>query len=300
MPDPSSRDERIGTAAAFGAYLAWGLLPIYWKRLSGVESLQILCHRIIWAAVFTLAALVLAHKLSSFRALFRDRRRTLYALCASALITVNWGIYIWAVNSDHVTESSLGYYINPLVSVALGAIFFREKMDRWTAWAVAVAGAGVAVASVMMGSLPWISLALAFSFGFYGLVKKKAGLDPLAGLAAETLFVSPLAIAFLAARHAAGAGALGGPDGVANAMLLLAGIITAVPLLLFAQAANRISLTRMGFIQYVSPTLQFALGTLAFGEVLRPPMAVAFATVIGAVCLYAFSRGRADRGRSSP
>jgi chloramphenicol-sensitive protein RarD len=297
MSDSSSREARVGTLTALGAYLLWGLFPIYWKRLSGVESLQILCHRIVWAAAFTVVALVVLSKLPSLTALLRDRRRLLFAACAALLITVNWGTYIWAVNSGHVTESSLGYYINPLVSVALGAIFFRERLDKWAAWAVGVATAGVAVASVLMGSLPWISLALALSFGLYGLVKKKAGLEPLAGLAAETLFASPFALAFLAVRHASGAGAFGGPDMVANAMLLLAGVVTAVPLLLFATAANRISLTRMGFIQYVSPTLQFALGILVYGEVVRPPMAVAFATVIGAVCLYAFTRGRAGRGR---
>jgi len=280
MPRSSSRDARIGTAAAFGAYLMWGLLPVYWKRLSGVESLQILAHRILWAALFTLAALVFTRRLGTFAELFKDRKRILYAAAASLLITINWGTYIWAVNSSHVTESSLGYYINPLVSVALGAIFFRERMDRWTSWAMGLAAAGVVFASVLMGSLPWISLALATSFGFYGLVKKKAGLDPLAGLAAETLFASPLAIAFLAFRHATGAGAFGGPDKVANAMLLFAGLITAVPLL---------------FVQYVSPTLQFALGTMVYGEIVRPPMLIAFATVIGAVCLYAFTRARAAR-----
>jgi len=298
MSEPSSRGPRLGTAAAFGAYLLWGLLPIYWKRLAGVESLQILGHRIVWAAVFTLIALLAAGRISSLSALLGDRRRLAYAASASVLITVNWGTYIWAINSGHVTESSLGYYINPLVSVALGAIFLRERMDKWTAWAVGIAAAGVAVASVMMKSPPWISLALATSFGFYGLVKKKAGLEPLAGLTAETLLVSPLALVFLASRQAAGAGAFGGPDATANAMLLLAGVVTALPLLLFAQAANRISLTRMGFVQYVSPTIQLALGTLVYGEALGVPMAVAFATVIGAVCLYAFTRGRGGRGRS--
>jgi chloramphenicol-sensitive protein RarD len=142
-----------------------------------------------------------------------------------------------------------------------------------------------------MGGVPWISLALAGSFGFYGLVKKKAGLEPLAGLAAETLFASPFALAFLAFRHVSGAGSFGGPDAVATFMLILAGLITAVPLLSFAAAANRITLTRMGFIQYVSPTLQFALGAFVYGEVVKPPMIVAFVTVIGALVLYAFTRG---------
>ncbi len=292
MVDNPGRTLRIGSLAAFAAYLLWGLFPIYWKRLSGVESLQILAHRILWSAAFTVTALLVTRRLGSLRELFRSRRRALYAAAASVLITINWGTYIWAVNSGHITESSLGYYINPLVSVALGAIFFREKLDRWTSWAVGIAAVGVAAASIVMGSVPWISLVLATSFGFYGLVKKKAGLQPLAGLAAETLFVAPLAIAFLAFRHATGAGAFGGGDAVATAMLFLAGLVTAVPLLCFAAAANRISLTRMGFIQYVSPTLQFVLGVFAFGETVTAPMKVAFVAVIAALLLYGFTRGR--------
>ncbi len=291
MAATSSRELKIGTAAAFASYIMWGLFPIYWKRLSDVESLQILGHRIIWAAAFTIVALLVTGKLRTLVSLFRDRRRALYAAAASVLITINWGTYIWAVNADHVTESALGYYINPLVSVALGAIFFREKMDTWTRWAVGIAAVGVAVASIMLGRLPWISLVLATSFGLYGLVKKKAGLEPLAGLAAETLIASPFALAFLIARHAAGAGSFGGPDTVATLMLLLAGIVTAVPLLCFAAAANRITLTRIGFIQYVSPTLQFALGLFAFGESVSPPMIAAFAAVIVALALYALTRG---------
>ncbi len=295
MVDTSSRELKIGTAAAFGAYMLWGLFPLYWKRLSGVESLQILSHRIVWAAAFTIAALLVTGKMPSLAALFKERRRALYAACAAVLITINWGTYIWAVNSGHVTESSLGYYINPLVSVALGALFFRERMDRWTSWAVGIAAAGVAGASILMGRVPWISLALAGSFGLYGLVKKKAGLAPLVGLAAETLIASPFALAFLVFRHSTGSGSFGGPDTAATIMLFLAGVVTAVPLLLFAAAANRITLTRMGFIQYVSPTLQLALGVLVYGESVKAPMAVAFATVIGAVVLYAFTRPRAPQ-----
>jgi chloramphenicol-sensitive protein RarD len=284
--------SRVGTAAAFAAYGLWGLFPIYWKLLGSVESLQILCHRIVWAAVLTVAALAATRSLGSLRSLFRDRARAPYAVAASLLITVNWGLYIWAVNSSHVTESSLGYYINPLVSVALGAIFFRDRLDKWTVAAVSVASAGVVAATVLMGSLPWISLSLAASFGLYGLVKKKAGLEPLVGLAAETLIVSPFALAFLAARHAAGAGAFLGPDATATVLLFLAGAVTAIPLLCFAAAANRITLTRMGFIQYVSPTIQLALGVFAFGERVSAPMAVAFVTVVAAGSMYVFTRRR--------
>jgi chloramphenicol-sensitive protein RarD len=290
---PQDKEQKIGTAAAFAAYGMWGLFPLYWKSLQSVEPLQILGHRIVWAALFVLALLALKHRLSSFLDLFREPRRLLHVAGASVLITANWGIYIWAVNSGHVTESSLGYYINPLVSVALGAIFFKDKLDRFTLAAVGVAAAGVAVASVMMGRLPWVSLALALTFGFYGLVKKKAGLEPLAGLAAETAFAAPLALAFLAWRQLAGTGSFGVAGPSVTILLGLAGIVTAVPLLCFAAAANRITLTRMGFIQYVSPTSQLLLGVLVFKERLGAPMLVAFATVIGAVVLYASTRGKA-------
>jgi chloramphenicol-sensitive protein RarD len=283
-------ESRLGTMAAFGAYLLWGLFPLYWKRLASVDPVEILCHRIVWAALFSFVLLAAQGKLSSLTALLRDKARLRYAIAASLLITANWGIYIWAVNSGHVTESSLGYYINPLVSVALGAIFFRERMDGWTIAAVSIAGAGVLAASLMLGSPPWISLALALSFGFYGLVKKKAGLAPVTSLAAETLIVTPLALGYLVFRHATGQGAFGGSDWVVSLMLALAGAVTAIPLLLFATAANRISLTRMGFVQYVSPTLQLGLGLFAFSEHLSPALVVAFATVIAAVLLYASSR----------
>jgi len=289
---PKDKEQTLGTLAALAAYGMWGLLPVYWKLLSSVEPLQILAHRIVWALLFALALLAATRKLPELAGLLRDWKRARYALAASLLVTLNWGTYIWAVNSGHVVESSLGYYINPLVSVALGAIFFRERLDRPTIAALCVAAAGVMAATVISGQLPWISLVLAFSFGFYGLVKKKAGLPPLVGLAAETLFVSPLALAFLLARGAAGAGAFasGRPD--LSVLLAFAGVVTALPLLSFAAAANRITLTRLGFIQYLSPSLQLLLGLLAFGESVRLPMAVAFVSVLVAVAIYVFPRGK--------
>ncbi len=282
--------SRAGTISAFAAYILWGLFPVYWKLIDSVESLQILSHRIVWAAAFTVAALGATGSLGSLLGLFKDKRRAPYAIAASALITVNWGLYIWAVNSSHVTEASLGYYINPLVSVALGALFFRDRLDRWTIAAVSTAAAGVAVAAILMGKVPWISLALASTFGLYGLVKKKAGAEPMVGLAAETLIVAPLAVVFLASRHAAGSGAFLEDGALPTILLFLAGIVTAIPLLLFARAANRISLTSMGFIQYVSPTMQLGLGVLAYGERVSPPMLVAFVTVVVAGSMYALTR----------
>ena len=169
---PKDKEQTLGTLAALAAYGLWGLLPVYWKLLSSVEPIQILAHRIVWALLFALVLLAATRKLPELAGLLRDWKRARYALAASLLVTLNWGTYIWAVNSGHVVESSLGYYINPLVSVALGAVFFRERLDKPTIAALCVASAGVVAATVIWGLLPWISLVLAFSFGFYGLVKK--------------------------------------------------------------------------------------------------------------------------------
>lgn len=287
-----AKEIALGTFAAVGAYLMWGLLPVYWKQLSTVDPFQILCHRIIWAAVLTTALLAFQGRLGELLALFRDRSRMGFAASASVLISLNWGTYIWAVNMNHVSESSLGYYINPLVSVALGALFFHEAMNGRTKAAVGVAALGVTAASILAASLPWVSLVLAFTFGFYGLVKKKAGLEPILGLAAETLVALPFALVYVALRHSQGEGAFGQGPGLRTFLLVFSGVVTALPLLCFASAANRISMTRMGFIQYLSPSLMLVLGLLVYGEPLRIPMGVAFASVLVAVVLYTAPGGR--------
>ena len=291
-----SGESRRGTIAAFATYGMWGLFPLYWKQLAAVDPVQILCHRIFWAAIFSVLLLAASRRLGDLAAIFKSRAGLLSVACSGALITFNWGIYIWAVNHGRITESSLGYYINPLLSIVLGAVFFRERLDRWTKAAFLVAAAGVAGASIMLGTPPWISLALATSFALYGAVKKRIGLEPALGLAAETLIVAPLAIAYLMVMGARGEGALGGPDLKANVLLVLAGVVTAVPLLSFAYATNRISLQRIGFIQYLSPSFQLALGLAVYGERLSAPLALAFATVIAAVLIYALSRRAAGAG----
>jgi chloramphenicol-sensitive protein RarD len=282
--------EFLGTVAAVASYVMWGLFPIYWKRLSGVEAFQVLSHRLLWAALFTLVILAATRRIGVLASLVREPRRLLAAAAAALFISINWGIYIWAVNSGHVIQAALGYYINPLFSVAFGAIFLHEKLDRYTVAAVGIAVCGVIAASIMLGSPPWIPLVLAISFASYGLVKKRAGLDPLAGLAAETLVLAPFALAYLAARHAAGEGVFGGADGGATLFLALAGPVTAIPLLTFAYATNRITLQRLGFIQYISPTTQLLLGLLLFRERLSLALLVAFATVIAALLLYTTTR----------
>jgi len=290
--------NKMGTIAAFAAYGMWGLFPLYWKALSAVDPVQILCHRIVWAAGFTLLLLSLKKGgMASLWAVFKNARRAFVVALCSILITANWGIYIWAVNTGRVSDSSLGYYINPIISVALGAVFLGEKLDRYTVAAISIAAAGIAYAAIALGSVPWVSLSLALTFALYGLLKKMAGLDPLTGLAAETLVAAPFALAWLVAVHVSGDGSFGVPANGGGAlvtlMLFAAGAITAIPLFAFAYAANRISLQRMGFIQYLSPSCQLALGVFVYGE--RPSAArlVAFAGVALAVIVYAASRGYA-------
>lgn len=282
-----------GTIAAFAAYIMWGLFPLYWRLLASVPSMQILAHRIVWAAVFCVVLMAGRKRLGEIASLVKNWKTFLVVLAASCVVTANWGLYIWAINSGHVLESSLGYYINPLISVLLGALFFSEKVDRWTGSAVAIAAAGIVGAAIAYGSVPWISLALGLTFAVYGALKKRLHLDPLLGLTVETLAAAPFALAYLATRHAGGAGSFLNGGAFVSLLLAMAGVVTALPLFCFAAAANSISLQKMGFIQYVSPTSQLLLALFAFHETPSSALFVAFGGVIIAVLIYIFSRKKA-------
>jgi len=289
-PSPSqTRSLQRGTLAAFAAYGMWGILPLYWKQLAGVSAVEVLCHRVLWSGLFLVAVLLGKGRLGEVLHIWRSRTSVLAVLACSILITANWGIYIWAVQVGRVTESSLGYYITPLLSMALGALFFHERLDRWAKVSVALALLGVALATGWLGSLPWVAVVLSTSFALYGALKKKAGLDALSGLAAETLLALPLALAYLGWLRG-GAILHTGPK-VAT-LLVLAGPVTALPLLTFAYAAVRIPLQRLGFIQYFSPSLQLGIGLFLMGEHLSPPMLLAFGAVVVAVLLYVLTRPR--------
>ena len=285
-----------GTLAAFAAYGMWGIFPLYWKQLESVEPSQIISHRIFWAGIFCILLMAARGRLPEIAGLVRNRKKLLVVIASSAFLTVNWWVYIWAVNAGRVMESALGYYINPLFSIALGLAFFREKADGWTKAAVIIAAAGIIGAAIVYGSVPWISLSLAASFSVYGALKKKLGLDPLLGLTIETLAAAPFAVVFLLVRQGAGMGMYWNGGAVTTILLTLAGVLTAIPLLLFAAAANSISLQKMGFIQYVSPTLQLFLGIAVFGEKPSAALLVAFIGVIAAVLLYIFTRRKALAG----
>ncbi|MDR0499486.1 MAG: EamA family transporter RarD [Holophagales bacterium] len=284
-----AKDLRVGTWAAIASYGMWGLFPIYWKQVVHIDAVQILCHRIFWSAIFLLIVMWMRGMSKQLIPIFKQKQSFMAVAICGVLITANWGTYIWAVNSGKVTESSLGYYITPLLSVGLGSLFFKEKMDRWTKTAVIIATLGVATAAAMMGKLPWIAVSLATTFSIYGAVKKKARLDALPGLAAETIAVAPFALTWLLCVHYSGNGGYFLADAKSTIFLAIAGPVTAIPLLAFAYAAVRIPLQRIGFIQYFSPTIQLMLGLLVFGERMNLPMALAFATVVCAVVIYSSS-----------
>ncbi len=255
---------RSGLAAGIGAYLLWGLFPLYWPLLEPAGPVEILAHRIVWSLVFLAALLAVGSGFRWIRTL--DRRQLGLLTIAAALITVNWGTFIYAVNNDHVVETSLGYFITPLVSVALGITVLGERLKRHQQVAVAIAALGVAVLAVDYGRPPWIALTLALSFGTYGLVKKRADVDGAQSLAVETALLAPAALAFIVWLQASGEGTFLAQDAGHVGLVVLSGVITAVPLILFGVAAIRVTLTTIGVLQYLAPTLHFLIGVVVNGE----------------------------------
>ena len=288
--DPGSGGVLLGASA----YLIWGGLPLFLRFLSGTPPLQIVAHRVVWSLLLLAAAALLFGKLGGLATVLR-RPRLLGLLCVSAaLIASNWTIYAWAVLNHHVIETSLGYFINPLLSVLLGVAFLKERLRRAQLIAVAIAGAGVAVMAAAQGAALWIPLSLAFTFGLYGLVRKIAPVDAFTGLTIETALIAPVAIAMLWWSAQMGEAAWG--TSPSRDMLLVAsGPITAAPLLLFAAAAKRLRLATLGLLQYIAPTLQFLQGWLLFGERLTAIHLVTFGCIWTGLAIYALDGVRSAR-----
>ncbi|MEI6179688.1 MAG: EamA family transporter RarD [Chloroflexales bacterium] len=291
-----------GVLYAASAYTAWGLLPIFWKALQHVPALEILAHRVVWALVVTLAVGATRGSWAWLGTALRSRRVWLTFGSTALLLSVNWGLYIWAVNAGHVIETSLGYFINPLVNVFLGVVFLRERLRPGQTIAIGLALAGVLYLTVTYGSPPWIALILAGTFGSYGLLRKTAPLNSLEGFTFETLAMFPLALAFLIFTEVTTGGALFHAGWGTTLLLASSGVITAVPLLLFASGARRVTMTTLGLLQYIAPTLQFILGVTLYGETLTPERMVGFALVWLALSIYTLegvvSGGRAARART--
>jgi chloramphenicol-sensitive protein RarD len=275
-----------GILAGVGAYILWGLFPIYWRLLESVPAIEILVHRMVWSMLFVAAILTIQKDWDWLKGAVHNRRMMLTYTLAAILLSINWFTYIWAVNAGFVVEASLGYFINPLVNFLLGVIFLGEKLRSGQVAAVILAVLGVVYLTVSYGSLPWISLVLAFTFGMYGLIKKTAPLESMHGFSLETLVLFLPALGYLIFREASGIGAFVHQGAAVTLLLILAGPVTSIPLLLFGYSARRIPLSMLGFIQYITPTIQFMLGVFIFTEPFPPTRLVGFSIIWLALLIY--------------
>lgn len=276
----------LGILYACGAYFFWGVLPLYLKLLQSVNSLEVLAHRIVWSLVLLLGILAIRRHWGWLRGL-RQTPRTLRSFVASAMfISINWGVYIWAVNDARTVDASLGYFINPLINVLAGTLLLRERLRSAQWLAVGVATAGVAWLTAASGSVPVVSLVLACSFAAYGLLRKMATLGAVEGLTLETLLLAPAAVGWLVWAGMSGQAAYPQAGPLLWIILLAAGPVTAIPLLLFAAGARRIPLTTLGVLQYIAPTLQFLLGVFAFGEPFDRARLVGFLLIWTALAVF--------------
>lgn len=284
----ASAPAKPGILYAILAYGSWGLLPLYWKLFLGVPALEVLSHRILWSTVFLVSILAGQRRLPELQAVGRSPQLLKALFLTAALLAFNWGIYIYGVNSDRIVETSLGYYINPLVTVLLGMIVFKERLNRQQWLAVALAFGGVALLVLNLGQVPWIALGLAFSFAFYGLVRKLVAIGPLVGLAMETIVLAPIALLVVGYWQMSGVGHWG-DSALLIAAMVGAGVITSMPLLWFNTATKQLPLSTMGFLQYIAPSLQLLVGVFLYGEPFTPTHALTFGCIWAGLAVYSAS-----------
>ena len=281
-------DARRGFLLGVTAYVLWGAFPLYWPLLEPSGPVEILAHRIVWSVVVMGVLVVLLRRGAALRDILRDCRTTLLLVVAAVTITSNWGTYIYGVNNDRVVETSLGYFINPLVTVLMGVLVLGERLRPAQWWALGLGFVAVAVLTVDYGRPPVVALVLAFSFGTYGLAKKSAGVGTFESLAFETAVIAPFALTYLVWLGSTGAGHFTGEGAGHVALLVASGVVTAVPLLCFGAAATRVSMTTLGLLQYLAPVLQFLLGITVLGEHMPPGRWVGFALVWLALAVFTF------------
>jgi len=269
-------ESRRGLAYGLAAYVLWGIVPVYWKLLAEVSPVEILAHRVVWGAVSLAAIAWVAGAGPAVREALDDGRTMAMMGLSGILLVINWGTYIGAVASHHILEASLGYFIVPLVSVGLGTLVLRERMRRLQWLAIGLATVGVVILTWRAGQVPWIAIVLAASFGGYGMVRKLARVESLAGSTLETALLVPLAVSYLGLLAGRGGGHLGHASTGTQLLLLSTGVVTAGPLILFTSAARRLPLSTLGFLQYVGPTLQFVLAVLVYGEPFARDQLIAF------------------------
>lgn len=295
------QEYRKGLFYALGCYLIWGLFPLYWYPIteSGIDAGQILAQRIAWSALFAVAVLLVSGKASALAAA-PGRRRLLLTFAGSALaISINWLVYLWAITNHHLLDASLGYFISPLVNVLIGFLFFKETLNRMQVAAIVSALVGILWLAVPAGHVPWVSLLLAGSFGLYSLLRKLAPLDAIAGMTLETLLMLPFALAYLLWTWQQGGLAFARLEPLQLAVLIGSGAVTVLPLLLFAAGAKRISMSDLGMVQYLSPSMQFVLGLTLFGETFDIRKFTGYAWVWLGVAVYAAGVLREARSKRS-
>ena len=288
MTPEQQQRTRQGILLAIGAYTMWGIAPIYFKSLSEVSPLEILSHRVVWSFFLLAFLLHLGRSWRNVRDTLTSKPKMTYLVATSLLVGANWLIFIWAVNANHMLDASLGYYINPLINVVLGMIFLGERLRKLQWFAVGLAAIGVLIQIVAFGSIPVVAIALAFSFGFYGLLRKKVSLEAQTGLFIETLVMLPAAAIYLLFIADSATSDLAANSMTLNLLLIAAGIVTTLPLLCFTGAATRLKLSTLGFFQYIGPSLMFLLAVLIYGEAFTTDKAITFAFIWGALVIFSF------------
>jgi chloramphenicol-sensitive protein RarD len=282
--------QTAGIGYAVGAFLLWGVLPLYWKTLRSVPAPEILAHRIVWSFLFMTILITRQRRWTDLKTVVAKRDKLAAVGACAVLVSINWGVYIWAVNAGHILDSSLGYYINPLLSIGLGMLVLRERLNFWQWLALIIAAAGVVVVTIQYGKVPWIALTLAVSFGLYGLVKKMANIGSEVGLTLETTILVPFALGYILWLAQKGDGAFGHSPFWVTLMLAGAGVITAIPLLWFARAAQKVPLSVVGFIQYLTPTMMLLFGLLLYHEEFNVTHLVSFGFIWCALILFSCSQ----------
>jgi chloramphenicol-sensitive protein RarD len=296
----AARDERSGLIAGIAAFGTWGLIPIYWKLLANIPASEILAHRFVWTTLFLVLLLSWQARWPELREATRSRRALLYCFASGMAISVNWLVFIWAINVGRVIETSLGYFMTPLVNVLFGAIFLRERLTRWQFVSVMLALVGVLNLTFGYGKFPWLALTLCVSFGLYGLLRKKSGVRPIPGLFLETTLLTPIAAAFLIYLQRGGTSTLSSASWSLILLLISTGVVTGLPLAWFGHAARHLRMTTVGFLQYLAPSCSFFLGVFLYHEPFTRAHLITFAFIWAALAIFtaeAIWRWRSGRER---
>lgn len=282
----AANENAVGILYGIGAYFLWGILPLYWKLMQPVPALEILAHRIFWSFIFMLMVVYRYRRWNVLVAVIANRKKLVLIFLCGFIISANWFTYIYAVNSGHVIEASMGYFINPLVVVLLGVTVLHERLGRWQLAAIILASVGVLIITIQYGRIPWIALILAGTFALYGLIKKIILIDSLAGLVLETFIVMPIALIYIITLEISGQGAIGSSSPAVILTLAGTGVITAVPLIFYARGIERTTFSMMGFLQYIAPSLQLFLGIFVFKEYFSISHFISFCFIWAAMAIF--------------